>query len=273
MQATTNPTQSDAKLDFAFPADVSACAGQYEVYAPHNGADRTSYEVCDASGITVDLVALRETFIADMRKPSRPIEWVSDGDEFDDSSMDYANRLALTYLKDAPGADPFARTYLAFAKDDSDRVVGYTAASVSLAFFLPDGSFDEVEFDDVWTWLTTSKRRNLKAYLRVNLQETYTLAECRGAGASTATMDYISNIVHALVQDLVEALQEPLRNYRKTLNFDFELYSEWESKSGCLASGTLLSELEVSLMGLREEFRAKDSPVKLPKAWGYDAGF
>lgn len=269
MQASTSTP------GFEFPADVSSHASTYRVLCPHNGASETSYEVCGPADDQFDIAELRKEFIEDMKRPAGHVEWPRTGDDFDDASPDYAPRLALHCLAAAAcdDAEPCARTYLAFARDASGRVVGYSAASFSLSFFLPNGSFDPVDFDGAMAWIVSSKRRNLKAYLRINLEETYTLADFRGAGASTATMDYLSGIFYHAVLDLVAALGQSLLDHRKNLEFDFELYSEWESKSGCLASGTLLSELESAVPGLRADIQRQGLPVKLPKSFNYDAGF
>lgn len=273
MQATS-PT-SVALQAFELINNVQLFAGLYRMHRTHAGAREVTYQVSDQAGL--DHAALRAMFLEDMATPSRPVDWT--GDKWDADEPDYATHLTLDYLKPresvSASAAPLDKTYLVFAKDAQGRVVGYTAATVSLWFMLPGADVDEDEpsLEDVASWLLTSKRSTLKAFLKISVHETYTLASHRGQGASSATMEYLGYLFMQNVNSTITALQGPLRAHGKKLELSFDLYAEWESKSGCLAAGTLLAQLEAGVRGLRRHYRGKGLPVKLPKTVTYDAGF
>ena len=260
---------------FGLPADTSEYEGRYDVYSLRREKS-VSFEVCDLASTGVSRSALRRRFIRDMTKESCcKLEWTAKPDVFTNLVPDFADELNFNYLRGRrtprDSTPSLANTYLAVTKDDDGRIISYAAATMTFWFLAPDLETDSP--DDVWTWLAANKRKTLTLYAKLDLHEAYTLASRRGAGASSAAMGYLAEVFGAGVQNVIDTLSESLTRQGNTLELEFTLYSEWESKSGCLASGHLLEDMSVLIHDLGAVNDGLDLPFELPDSVDYDAGF
>jgi hypothetical protein len=277
MQASNikSATQVPNPQLFGLPADTSEFARRYDVYSLRR-RNSVSFEVSDLASTGVSRSALRRRFLRDMTKESCcKLEWTAKPDVFTNLVPDFADELNFNYLRGRaakPDTTPsLANTYLAVTKDDDGRIISYAAATITFWFLAPDLETDSTS--NVWTWLAANKGKTLTLSAKLDLHEAYTLAERRGAGASSAAMGYLAEVFGAGVQDVIDKLSESLTRQGNTLELEFTLYSEWESKSGCLASGHLLEEMSNLIHDLGMVNDGQDLPFELPDSVDYDAGF